>query len=84
MEGFVSLNTQVSAYNISLRSKRFQSSNCAKVRAGAKKGAFLFFCSRPNFSRRTRAETIAKQAITILIISILISHLSKRALNDRY
>ena len=40
----------------SLRSKRFQSSYCAKVRAGAKKNhspppppSFLFFCSRPNF-----------------------------------
>ena len=37
---------------ISLRSKRFQSSYCAKVRAGAKKkvkGVIPFFCSRPNF-----------------------------------
>ena len=24
--------------------------------------SFLFFCSRPNFSRRTRAETLARQA----------------------
>ena len=37
---------------ISLRSKRFQSSYCAKVRAGAKKkvkGVIPFFRSRPNF-----------------------------------
>ena len=26
---------------------RFQSSYCAKVRAGAKKRSFLFFCSHP-------------------------------------
>ena len=38
----------------SLRSKRFQSSYCAKVRVGAKKNPLplpchFFFCSRPNF-----------------------------------
>ena len=50
MEGFVSLNTQLSAYNISLRSKRFQSSNCAKVRAGAKKKVHSsFFALVPTF-----------------------------------
>ena len=34
----------------SLRSKRFQSSHCAKVRAGEKKKSilFFFFCSRPD------------------------------------
>ena len=39
--------------NGSVRSKLFQSSYCAKGR---------FFCSRPNFSRRTRAETLDTQA----------------------
>ena len=37
---------------ISLRSKRFQSSYCAKVRAEAKKGLkgdINFFCSCPSF-----------------------------------
>ena len=44
----------VGAYDIctisSLRSKRFQSSHCAKVRAGEKKKghSFFFFCSRPD------------------------------------
>ena len=39
--------------NGSVRSKLFQSSYCAKGR---------FFCSRPNFSRRTCAETLDTQA----------------------
>ena len=42
---------------ISLRSKRFQSSYCAKVRAGAS-----FFLLSSQFSRWTRAETLATQA----------------------
>ena len=33
----------------SLRSKRFQSSYCAKVRAEAIKKGHSFFCSLPNF-----------------------------------
>ena len=51
----------------SLRSKRFQSSYCAKVRAGAKKKSpppplsFLFLLSS-QLSRQTRAETLATQA----------------------
>ena len=43
----------------SLRSKRFQSSYCAKVRAGAKKSSQL--------SRRTREETLATQATYDLV-----------------
>ena len=63
----------------SLRSKRFQSSYCAKVRAGAKKkkvegggGGFLhslppppsfLFLLSSQLSRQTREETLATQAI---------------------
>ena len=36
--------SQMGSHFHSLRSKRFQLSHCAKVRAGA----FLFFCSRPD------------------------------------
>ena len=36
-----------------LLSKRFQSSYCAKVRAGAKKGVFFFFLLLSQLSRRT-------------------------------
>ena len=43
----------------SLRSKRFQSSYCAKVRAEAKK---IFFCSCPSFLDEPREETLATQA----------------------
>ena len=54
----------------SLRSKRFQSSFCAKVRAGAKKGSFpspsavihFVFCSCPSFLDEPREETLATQA----------------------
>ena len=42
----------------SLRSKRFQSSYCAKVRAEA----FIFFCSCPSFLDEPRQETLATQA----------------------
>ena len=60
--------------NGSLRSKRFQSSYCAKVRAEAKKklkkeGVPLplprhsfFFCSCPSFLDEPREETLATQA----------------------
>ena len=54
-------------FNDSLRSKRFQSSYCAKVLSPPPPPSFLFFCSRPNFSRRTRAETLATQAILTII-----------------
>ena len=50
---------------ISLRSKRFQSSYCAKVRAGAKKkvkGVIPFFLLSSKLSRQTREETLATQA----------------------
>ena len=40
----------------SLRSKRFQSSYCAKVRAE------VFFCSCPSFLDEPREETLATQA----------------------
>ena len=52
----------------SLRSKRFQSSYCAKVRAGAKKGSspspviHFVFCSCPSFLDEPRKETLATQA----------------------
>ena len=54
----------------SLRSKHFQSSYCAKVRAGAKKGSFpspspvihFVFCSCPSFVDEPREETLATQA----------------------
>ena len=59
----------------SLRSKRFQSSYSAKVRAGAKKKmeggggvekrkphSFRFFSLSSQLARRTRAETLAVQA----------------------
>ena len=45
----------------SLGSKRFQSSYCAKVRAGATKNHSPFLLSS-QLSRRTRAETLATQA----------------------
>ena len=79
-------------YNVgSLRSKRFQSSYCAKVRAGAKnkkveeggggekrkrRGSFFplplprhsfFFLLSSRRSRRTRAETLATQATTLVV-----------------
>ena len=47
----------------SLRSKRFQSSYCAKVRAEAK---FMFFCSCPSFLDEPREETLATQAKGLL------------------
>ena len=55
------------AKNPSLRSKRFQSSYCAKVRADAKKrfpspSPVIFFCSRSNFLDEPREETLATQA----------------------
>ena len=55
----------------SLRSKRFQSSYCAKVRAEAKKKVpsfpspspvVHFFCSSPSFLDEPRKETLATQA----------------------
>ena len=55
----------------SLRSKRFQSSYWAKVRAEAKKKAFpspspvihfFFFCSCTSFLDEPREETLATQA----------------------
>ena len=57
----------------SLRSKRFQSSYCANVRAEAKKKVFLhspppppsfifFFYSCPSFLDEPREETLATQA----------------------
>ena len=54
----------------SLRSKRFQSSYCAKVRAEAKKRflrsppplpSLIFFCSCPSFLDEPRQETLATQ-----------------------
>ena len=50
--------SQMGSHFHSLRSKRFQLSHCAKVRAGA----FLFFLFSSRRSRRTRAETLATQA----------------------
>ena len=55
---------------ISLRSKRFQSSYCAKARAEAKKSPppalplsfIFFFCSCPSFLDEPREETLATQA----------------------
>ena len=53
----------------SLRSKRFQSSYCAKVRAKAKKNfpspspvIHFFLCSCPSFLDEPREETLARQA----------------------
>ena len=64
-------------FPISLRSKRFQSSYCAKVRAEAKKGwrgrgrreedplSFIFFCSCPSFLAEPCEETPATQASSL-------------------
>ena len=61
--------------HVSLRSKRVQSSYCAKVRAEAKKkGSFfplplprhIFFCSCPSFLSKPREETLATQAMLML------------------
>ena len=57
----------------SLRSKRFQSSYYAKVRAEAKKKGFplplprhsIFFCSGPGFLDEPREETLATQATVL-------------------
>ena len=54
----------------SLRSKRFQSCYCAKVRAEAKKNpppppSFIFFCACPSFLDEPREETLAMQAIIL-------------------
>ena len=64
----------------SLRSKRFQSSYCAKVRAGAKKGSFpspspspvihFVFCSCLSFLDEPREKTLATQA-TFYVLCIL-------------
>ena len=79
---------KIDRFKNSLRSKRFQSSYCAKVRAEAKKKkveeggekrrfllsppsppSFLFFLLSSRRSLRTRAETLATQAIlrTVLL-----------------
>ena len=50
--------SQMGSHFHSLRSKRFQLSHCAKVRARA----FLFLLFSSRRSRRTRAETLATQA----------------------
>ena len=55
-------------FEYSLRSKRFQSSYCAKVRAEAKKKVpspspvINFFCSCPSFLDEPHEETLATQA----------------------
>ena len=75
-QNFASLQTSVNALSVkyivnhkavSLRSKRFQSSYCAKVRAEAKSffplplPRHFFFCSCPNFLDEPREETLATQ-----------------------
>ena len=52
---------------LSLRSKRYQSSYCGKVRAGAKKKG-IFFLLLSQLSRQTRTETLATQALIIFAI----------------
>ena len=52
----------MSIYLRSLRSKRFQSSYSAKVRAFPLPPRSFFFLLSSQFSRRTRAETLAMQA----------------------
>ena len=57
----------------SLRSKRFQSSYCAKVRAEAKKkveggGSLIFFCSCPSFLDEPHQETLATQAMFLMAL----------------
>ena len=47
----------------SLRSKRFQSSYCAKVRAEAKKVIHFFFAPCSSFLDEPREETLATQAM---------------------
>ena len=60
---------------LSLRSKRYQSSYCGKVRAGAKKKG-IFFLLLSQLSRQTRTETLATQALIIFAI-VLISGVSR-------
>ena len=55
---------QPESFYRSLRSKRFQSSYCAKGRAEAKK----FFCSCPSFLDEPREETRATQATSIVTV----------------
>ena len=65
-------HSQMFNANDSLRSKRFQSSYSAKFGAGAKKKSpppppsFLFLLSF-QFSRRTRAEPLAMQAMLMMM-----------------
>ena len=60
----------------SLRSKRFQSSYCAKVRAGAKKNPLplplpchSFFCSRPNFLDELARKRLLRRLGDIFVYS---------------
>ena len=57
------------------RSKRFQSSYCAKVKSGSKKkvegGGGFFFCSCPSFLDEPREETLATQATRKLVFVTL-------------
>ena len=61
--------TRASCATPSLRSKRFQSSYCAKVRAEATSPSpviHFFFCSCPSFLDEPREETLATQAMQLL------------------
>ena len=70
--------SQMGSHFHSLRSKRFQLSHCAKVRAGA----FLFFFFSSRSSRRTRAETLATQAsIFTTGLTVMGSHFQYSYLN---
>ena len=48
--------------SLGLRSKRVQSSYCAKVRADPLPRHSFFFCSRPSFLDEPREETLVTQA----------------------
>ena len=63
----------------SLRSKRFQSSYCAKVRAEA-----FFFCSCPSFLDEPREETLATQANFLPYLAGSISKLRVNLITFHY
>ena len=64
----------------SLRSKRFQSSYCAKVRAEE----FFFFCPCPSFLDEPREETLATQANFLPYLAGSISKLRVNLITFHY
>ena len=68
--GLCYLDSHNGCRDLSLRSKRFQSSYCAKLRSffplPLPRHSFFFFCSSPSFPDEPREETLATQATKIV------------------